>query len=82
MIKSLLNIQPKDSGSSTQGKSREEEVKERLENHIIPILPADLDEAEIQEKLKNADGPDGLGQPGQMQNLPMNIYLGTELQRL
>ena len=42
MINTLIDTQPKDSGSSAGGKSKEEIVKDKLEKELIPILPPDF----------------------------------------
>merc|ERR1712086_1135873 len=52
MIDTLLDIQPKDSGGGGGGKSREEEVKDKLEKDLLPMLPADYVQMEINERLK------------------------------
>lgn len=81
MIDTLLDIQPKDSGGGGSGKSREEEVKDKLQKDLMPMLPPDYVELEIKEKLKITKGPKGLGEPGKMDLIPLNIFLGQELQR-
>jgi len=81
MIDTLLDIQPKDSGGGGSGKSREEEVKDKLQKDLMPMLPPDYVELEIREKLKVTKGPKGLGEPGKMDLVPLNIFLGQELQR-
>jgi hypothetical protein len=79
MIDTLLDIQPKDSGGGGSGKSREEEVKDKLVKDLIPMLPPDYIELEIREKLKVIKGPKGLGEPGKMDFILLNIFLGQEL---
>jgi len=81
MIDTLLDIQPKDSGGGGGGKSREEEVKDKLEKDLLPMLPADYVLMEINERLKVLKGPRGLGEAGRMDLIPLNIFLGQELQR-
>lgn len=51
MINTLVDTQPKDSGSSG-GKSKEDEVKEKLERDLLPQLPTDFIEAEIKDRLR------------------------------
>lgn len=80
MIDTLLDIQPKEAGGGS-GKSREEEVKDKLQKELMPMLPPDYIEMEIREKLKVTKGPKGLGEPGKMDLVPLNIFLGQELQR-
>merc|ERR1711912_96122 len=70
-----------DSGGGGSGKSREEEVKDKLQKDLMPMLPPDYVELEIREKLKVTKGPKGLGEPGKMDLVPLNIFLGQELQR-
>ena len=81
MINTLLDIQPKDSGGGGSGKSREEEVKDKLQKDLMPMLPPDYISLEVAEKLKITKGPKGLGEPGKMDLVPLNIFLGQELQR-
>jgi dynein heavy chain len=81
MISTLLDIQPKDSGGGGSGKSREEEVKDKLEKDLLTMLPPDYVQMEINERLKVLKGPKGLGEPGKMDLIPLNIFLGQELQR-
>jgi dynein heavy chain len=81
MINTLLDIQPKDSGGGGSGKSREEEVKDKLEKDLLPMLPPDYVQMEINERLKVLKGPRGLGEAGKMDLIPLNIFLGQELQR-
>lgn len=80
MINTLLDIQPKEA-SSGGGKSREEEVKEKLEKELLPQLPNDFMPIEVVERLKVLKGPRGLGEPGKMDTVPLNIFLSQELQR-
>jgi len=77
MISVLLDIQPKDSGGGS-GKSREEEVKEKLEKELLPMLPADFIILDVIERLKNLRGPRGLGDP---ETVPLNIFLRQEIDR-
>lgn len=46
MIDTLLDIQPKDAGGGGSGKTREEEVKDKLQKDLIPMLPIDYIELE------------------------------------
>jgi len=80
MLTTLLDTQPKEAGGGS-GKSREEEVKEKLEKELLPQLPADTPWAEVHERLKVLKGPKGLGEPGKNDTIPLNIFLGQELQR-
>ena len=77
MINTLVDTQPKEA-SSSGGKSREDEVKEKIEKDLLPQLPADFMEAEVQERLRVLKGPRGL-EPGL--TVPLNIFLSQEIQR-
>lgn len=81
MIDTLLDIQPKDAGGGGSGKTREEEVKDKLQKDLIPMLPIDYIELEYKAQLKVIKGPKGLGEPGKYDLIPLNIFLGQELQR-
>merc|ERR1740130_2073001 len=71
---------PKDAGGGG-GMSREDIVKEKIEKELLPMLPVDFIMIDVQEKLKNLRGPKGLGEAGRMDLIPLNIFLGQELQR-
>merc|ERR1712127_526662 len=62
--------------SGSGGKSREEEVKEKLETDLIKQLPANFVELDIEDQLK---GPRGINQTGK--SVPLNVFLFQELQR-
>jgi len=79
MITVLVDTMPKDSGGSS-GKSLEEEVKEKLQNELIKILPADFIEVDVEEKLRTLRGPKSLSDTGK--NIPLNVFLFQEIQRL
>jgi len=79
MIAILIDTMPKES-SGSGGKSREEEVKEKLQTELIKILPPDFIETDIEEKLKTLKGPKGLTDVGKA--IPLNVFLFQELQRL
>lgn len=78
MVNTLIDTQPKDTGGGS-GKSREEEVKEKLEKELIPMLPADFIELDIKDRLRVMKGPRGLTDTGL--NVPLNVFLSQELQR-
>ena len=80
MISTLLDTQPKDT-SGGSGKSREEEVREKLEKELLPQLPQDFIMLEVSERLKVLKGPKGLGEPGKNDTIPLNIFLRQEIQR-
>jgi len=81
MINTLVETMPKDT-SGGSGKSLEQEVQEKVEKEMLPSLPADMVWVEIQERLRNLKGPRGLGSPGAYNMVPLNIFLGQELQRM
>jgi len=78
MITVLVDTMPKES-SASGGKTREEEVKEKLENELIKLLPPDFSEIEIEERLKALKGPKGITDTGKA--IPLNVFLFQELQR-
>lgn len=78
MINTLVDTQPKES-SGSGGKSREEEVKDKLEKELLPQLPADFIEADVEEKIRTMRGPKGLSETGK--NIPLNVCLSQEIQR-
>lgn len=80
MINTMLDTQPKDGGGGG-GLSREDTVKEKIEKELLPQLPADFNPLDTDEKLKNLKGPKGLGNTGQYELLPLNIFLRQELER-
>ena len=45
------------------------------------MLPPDFVESEYIQKLKIMDGPEGLGEPGKMDILPLNMFLRQEIGR-
>ena len=72
MVNTLVDTQPKEA-SGGGGKSREEEVKDKLEKDLLPQLPADFLEAEVEDRLKVMKGPKGLSDTGK--NVPLNVFL-------
>jgi len=80
MINTLLDTQPKDGGGGG-GKSREEEVRDKVEKELLPQLPVDFNHVDVQERLKALKGPKGLGESGKYDLIPLNIFLGQEIQR-
>ena len=77
MIAVLIDTQPKDSGGGS-GKSREEEVKEKIEKELLPQLPPDFIILDVRERLKHLKGPRGIGDP---ETVPLNIFLRQEIDR-
>lgn len=47
----------------------------------MPILPQNFVWLEIADRLKVLKGPKGLGEPGKNETIPLNIFLGQEIQR-
>lgn len=80
MINTLIDTQPKDSGGGS-GKSKEEEVKEKLEKDLLPSLPQQFVMIDVLDRLKNLKGPRGLGEPGKNDTIPLNIFLRQEIER-
>ena len=78
MINTLVDTQPKEA-SGSGGKSREDEVKEKLEKELISSLPADFLEADVEDRLRVMKGPKGLSDTGK--NVPLNVFLSQEIQR-
>jgi dynein heavy chain len=81
MINTLLETMPKDSGGGS-GKSLNQEVQEKVEKDYLPIMPNDMVWLEVEELLKVRKGPRGLGEAGNYQVLPLNVFLSQELQRM
>lgn len=78
MINTLVDTQPKDGGGSG-GKSKEEEVRDKLEKDLLPTLPNDFIEAEVKDRLRVMKGPKGLSETGL--NVPLNVFLSQEIAR-
>lgn len=78
MINVLVDTQPKESGGGS-GKSREEEVKDKLQQELLKLLPPDFLEVEVNEKLKTLKGPKGLESGA---TVPLNVFLFQEIQRI
>jgi dynein heavy chain len=78
MINTLVDTQPKEA-SSSGGKSREDEVKEKIEKDLLPTLPPDFIEAEVEDRFKTMKGPKGLSEVGKA--VPLNVFLSQEIQR-
>ena len=78
MISTLLETQPKDGGGGG-GKSREDEVKDKINKELIGMLPPDFIEADMMERLEVLKGPKQLSDKGK--GIPLNIFLMQEIQR-
>lgn len=78
MINTLVDTQPKEA-SGAGGKSREDEVKEKIEKDLLPQLPADFIDAEVKDRLKGMKGPRGITETGM--GVPLNVFLSQEIER-
>ena len=78
MIKTLIDTQPKNAGSSSV-KTPEAEVRDKLEKHTLPDLPPVWNEMEMDERIKNMKGPKGLTEVGM--KMPLNVFLYQEMTR-
>lgn len=76
MITTLVDTQPKDAQGGS-GKSKEEEVKEKLEKDLLPQVPADFPEAETAETIRRMKGPRGITETGM--GVPLNVFLSQEI---
>ena len=72
----LIDTQPKES-SGSGGRSREDEVKDKLQSELIKMLPQDFIEVDVDEKLKSLKGPKNLLDTGK--NIPLNVFLFQEI---
>ena len=78
MVNTLIDTQPKEA-SGGSGKSKEDEIKEKLEKDLLPQLPEDFRETEVEERLRVMKGPKGLPETGKA--VPLNVFLSQEIQR-
>lgn len=76
MLNTLIDTMPKDAGGSG-GRSKEDEVKEKLEQDLIKQLPPNFVEQEYKEKLSAMHPPRGLDPT---KNIPLNIFLRQEIE--
>jgi hypothetical protein len=72
MINVLIDTMPKET-SSAGGRSREDDVKDRLQQELIKLLPPDFVEVDYMQKLATLKGPKGLNDTGM--NIPLNVFL-------
>lgn len=77
MLDTLIDTMPKQSGGSG-GKTKEEEVKEKLEQELIKALPENFVELDYKEKLSAMPTPKGLD-PNK--NVPLNVFLRQEIEQ-
>mmetsp|Transcript_3612 Transcript_3612/g.4815 ORF Transcript_3612/g.4815 Transcript_3612/m.4815 type:complete len:1018 (+) Transcript_3612:3935-6988(+) len=78
MLNTLIDTMPKDAGGSS-GRTKEDEVKDKLEQDLIKQLPPNFVEQEYKEKLSGMQIPRGLD-PNK--NVPLNIFLRQEIEQL
>jgi dynein heavy chain len=78
MMNTLIDTQPKEA-SGSGGMSKEDQIKEKLQKDLIPQLPVNFIEAEVEERLKVMKGPRGLSETGKA--VPLNVFLSQEIQR-
>lgn len=78
MINTLIDTMPKDSGGSG-GRSKEDEVRDKLEQDLIKQLPENFIESDYKEKIKGLPIPRGLSAD---MNIPLNIFLTQEIEQL
>ena len=78
MLNTLIDTMPKDSGGGS-GKTKEDEVKERLEQDLIKQLPPNFVEQDYKEKLSMMQVPRGLDAT---KNVPLTNFLRQEIEQL
>lgn len=79
MLTTLTDTQPKEA-SGGSGLSREDQVKEKIEKDLMPVLPNNFIEIDYMEKLKSLKGGNkALSDNGKMDVVPLNIFLRQEL---
>ena len=78
MINTLIDTMPKEGGGGG-GKTKEDEVRDKLEQELIRSLPDNFVEQDYKEKLSAMQTPRGLD-PNK--NVPLNIFLGQEIEQI
>lgn len=78
MINTLIDTMPKEGGGGS-GRTKEDEVKEKLEQDLIRQLPENFIEQDYKEKLSAMPTPKGLDP---QKNIPLNIFLRQEIEQL
>lgn len=78
MINVLVDIMPKDGGGG-EGRSKEDEVRDKLEQDLIRQLPENFVEQDYKEKLSAMPIPRGLDKD---KNVPLAIFLRQEIEQL
>jgi len=77
MLDTLIDTMPKEGGGSG-GKTKEEEVKDKLDQELIKALPENFVELDYKEKLSGMPTPKGLD-PNK--NVPLNVFLRQEIEQ-
>ena len=81
MLGTLLDTQPKDA-SAGQGMSKEDQVKEKINNELWKQVPEPFNFIDIDDRLKTLKGgPKQIVEGGNMRLMPLNIFLRQELER-
>lgn len=78
MINTLIDTMPKEGGGGS-GRTKEDEVREKLEQDLIRQLPENFIEQDYKEKLSAMPTPKGLDP---QKNIPLNIFLRQEIEQL
>ena len=78
LITTLVDVQPKDSGSGG-GLSREDQVKKEIEDKILKELPANFDPIDTAASIERFRSPKGLDPK---KNVPLSIFLKQEISQL
>ena len=78
MINTLIDTMPKEAGGGS-GRTKEDEVKDKLETDLIKQLPENFVEQDYKEKLSAMQIPRGLAAD---KNVPLNIFLRQEIEQL
>lgn len=78
MINTLIDTMPKEAGGGS-GRTKEDEVREKLEQDLIKQLPENFIEQDYKEKLSAMQIPRGLSAD---KNVPLNIFLRQEIEQL
>ena len=78
MLNTLIDTMPKEGGGGS-GRTKEDEVRDKLEQELIKQLPENFVEQEYKERLSAMSPPRGLD-PNK--NIPLNIFLRQEIEQL
>jgi len=78
MINTLIDTMPKEGGGGS-GRTKEDEVKDKLEQDLIRQLPENFVEQDYKEKLSAMQIPRGLDPT---KNVPLSIFLRQEIEQL